>query len=188
MLWAVPGLEEAMEVRDVGEGLLDALLKLESMLSQSGAAIVPLLHPGIDEFKVVASLQGIGLKPNAEVVTWFGWHDGAGGPGMPREAIELVPGGELYGLDDLCREYLKERKAAEHVAAWAVDQPSRPGSLLTADDIWPRSWFPLLRMFGKGYLAVELAGDDAPCPIHVVWFDSDPKLSVWVRCARSSKR
>ena len=80
---------------NVDERLAAALSRLEAILDRSGAAIVPLLHPGIGQPDVLAAFDGIGLSPSAEVVTWFGWHNGAGGPGMPTALIELVPGGEL---------------------------------------------------------------------------------------------
>jgi hypothetical protein len=105
---------------------------------------------------VLAAFDGIGLRPSAEVVTWFGWHDGAGEPGMPTTLIRLVPGGEFYGVDDLCREYVRARSAAEYVSSNVADLPSKTGFHATADDLWRVSWFPLLRLFGKGYLAVDL--------------------------------
>lgn len=58
--------------------LAEALSRLEALLARSGAAIVPVLHEGIDESEVVSLLADVGLTPNSEVVTWFGWHDGAG--------------------------------------------------------------------------------------------------------------
>jgi hypothetical protein len=78
----------AARVLNVDEGLAAALVRLEASLTRSGAAIVPLLHPGIGEREVVATLQGIGLTPSAEVVTWFGWHNGAGEQGVPTSHIK----------------------------------------------------------------------------------------------------
>jgi hypothetical protein len=67
-------------VLSVDEGLAAALARLEAILRRSEAAIVPLLHPGIDEAEVTSLLAGVGLRPTAELITWFGWHDGAGAP------------------------------------------------------------------------------------------------------------
>jgi hypothetical protein len=72
---------------NVDERLAAALSRLEAILDRSGAAIVPLLHPGIGQPEVLAAFDGIGLSPSAEVVTWYGWHDGAGAPGLPSMAI-----------------------------------------------------------------------------------------------------
>lgn len=114
-------------------------------------------------------LAEMGLVPTSEVVTWFGWHDGAGERGMPSTVIEIVPGGEFYDLAYLSRECRETRSSAEAVEAM-------PGGVLTADDLWRSSWFPLLRLFGKGFLAVDLgSGEGSSSPVHVVWHDSDPE-------------
>lgn len=149
--------------------LLEVLRRLEDRLRRSGAAIVPVLHRGIDEPEVVSLLGGLGLTPTSEVVTWFGWHDGAGERGMPSTVIRLVPGGEFYDLAFLCKECVETRSNAEAVAAM-------PGGVLTADDLWRASWFPLLRLSGGGYLAVDLAGGEGSVsPVHVVWNDDAPE-------------
>jgi len=160
----------------VDEGLPGALSRLEGILVQSRAAIVPLLHPGIDEAEVVRLLAGVGLSPSAEVVTWYGWHDGAVASGVPSVAIELVPGGEFYDLRYLCGEYQEARSASVYVASTTADLPSKTGFRVTADDLWRVSWFPLLRLFGKGYLAVDLAHNEgSTSPVHIFWHDSDPE-------------
>lgn len=149
--------------------LTHALTRLENLLARFGAAMVPVLRPGIDEAQIGSALDGVGLQPTAEVVAWFGWHDGAGERGMPSEVIELVPGGEFYDLGHLCVEYVTTRRIAAQVAAM-------PGSTFDADQRWPRHWFPLLRLFGKGFLAVELGSSDrTTSPVHVVWHDSNPE-------------
>ncbi len=148
--------------------LSDALSRLESILARSSAAIVPVLHPGLDESEVAHLLGGVGLRPTAEVVAWFGWHDGAGAQGMPNNMIEVVPGGEFYGLAYLCGEYLTTRKVASQLGAM-------PDSPFDAKQRWPTHWFPLLRLFGKGFLAVDLADGGSTSPVHIVWHDSDPK-------------
>lgn len=149
-------------------GLADALSRLEAILGRSGAAIVSVLHAGIRPAEVSRLLGGVGLEPSAEIVTWFGWHDGAGRLGMPRELIEIVPGGEFHGLDHLCGQYLQARSIAEEVT-------SMPGSILTADDLWNPSWLPLLRLSGKGFIVADLSdADRAASPVHVVWLDDEP--------------
>lgn len=163
-------------VLSVDEGLAAALARLEAILRRSEAAIVPLLHPGIDEAKVTSILAGVGLSPSAELLTWFGWHDGAGSPGIPSVGIRFVPGGEFYDLRYLCDEYVMTRNAAADVAVM-------PGGVFDAEELWPAQWFPLLRLFGKGFLAVDLAGNDgSTSPVHIVWHDSDPEeraLVAW---------
>jgi cell wall assembly regulator SMI1 len=158
------------------EGLADALSRLESILVRSRAAILPLLHPGINEAEVTSLLAGVGLSPSAELVTWFGWHDGAGSLGVPTGAIRFVPGGEFFDLRHLCDEYVMTQSAASDVAAM-------PGGVFDAEELWRANWFPLLRLFGKGFLAVDLAGNDgSTSSVHIVWHDSDPEeraLVAW---------
>jgi hypothetical protein len=101
----------------MAEGLADALSRLESLLVRSRAAIVPLLHPGIDEAEVTSLLASVGLSPSAEFVTWFGWHDRAGSPGVSGVVAGFVPGGEFYELRHLCDEYVMTRSAASDVGA-----------------------------------------------------------------------
>jgi hypothetical protein len=54
---------------NMDERLAAALSKLEAILDRSGAAIVPLFHPGIGQPEVFAAFDGIGIRPSAEVVT-----------------------------------------------------------------------------------------------------------------------
>jgi hypothetical protein len=94
-------------------------------------------------------------------------------------AIELVPGREFYDLRYLCGEYQQARSAAEYVASTAANLPSKTGFRVTVDDLWRVSWFPLLRLFGKGYLAVDLGAGDETSPVHIKWHDTDPYLGEW---------
>ena len=106
----------------------------------------------------------------SELITWFRWHNGAGqaGVGLPSRAIEIVPGGEFYWLEYLCQECRKVRNTTSQLRL-------RPWYDITEDEIWRPTWFPLLRLFGKGLLAVDLHSDEEiATPVHVVWWDSDP--------------
>lgn len=150
----------------MADHLADELLRLENLLTRDGAAIVPLMHQGIAESLIEGALDSVGLVPTSEVVTWFGWHDGAGERGLPSSSIELIPGGEFYDLAYLCSKYDEMRHDSEEAA-------SMSGGALAAHRLWRASWFPLLRLFGKGYLAADLAGGPES-PVHVVWFDDDP--------------
>lgn len=145
---------------NVNEGLAAALAGLEAVLRRSGAATVPLLHQGIGEREVLATLRGIGLTPSAEVVTWFGWHNGAGERGMPTSHIELVPGGEFSDLRYLCASYQEARSIALEVASNAADLPSKTGYRVTADELWRVSWFQLLSLLRKGSIAVDLGAGE----------------------------
>jgi cell wall assembly regulator SMI1 len=156
-------------------GALDqALHRLESILSSSGAAIVPTLHRGRAADDVRHAFSTLGLVPSAEVSTWYTWHDGAGERGMPTEVIALVPGGEFYDLHALLEDYVQTRRSALELA-------SRPGFPFSADEMWDPSWFPILRLFGKGFIAAEVGSSPSEVsPLHVVWHDDDPELAVRV--------
>lgn len=154
--------------------LAKALSRLENLLRRSGAAITPVLRAGIGAPEVVRLLGEVGLAPTLEVVTWFGWHDGAGLPGISSLVIELVPGGEFYELAHLCGEYVSTR-------AIAVELAAMPDAPFDANQTWPATWFPLLRLFGKGFLAVDLAGPEGSLsPVHIVWHDEEPSRSARV--------
>ena len=147
---------------------MESMVRMEALLAREGAAIVPTMNPGISAAKVAAQLGELGLTPSAELVAWFGWHDGAGETGVtPHDVVNIVPGGEFYSLDLLCRECRETRTVAAQLAA----SPRWPFG--DADNWWPSTWFPLLRLFGKGYLAVDLAGGEhAPTPLHLIWHDN----------------
>lgn len=53
----------------VDDGLAEMLLWLEALVARADAAIVPVLHDGIDESEVVTFLDGVGLNPTSEVIT-----------------------------------------------------------------------------------------------------------------------
>lgn len=155
--------------------LEEALHRLEDILTASGATIVPALHPGLAAGDVRDAFSTVGLMPSAEVSTWFSWHDGAGERGMPSEVIALVPGGEFYDLDALLNDYKESRRSAAELA-------TRPGFPFRAEGMWDPAWFPILRLFGKGFIAAEVGGSssDEVSPVHVVWHDDDPELAARV--------
>lgn len=153
----------------MSESLKTALATLERLLEESGARIVGLLSPGIDRQAVASRLSQVGLTPTSEVTTWFAWHDGAQGSHIPTTHAEVVPGAAIYDLQSLCNDYLQLRRISAEVAR-------TPGYPVAAGDHWPESWFPLLNLFGKGYVAVDLAAaGEMASPVHVVWHDSGPE-------------
>ena len=48
---------------------------------------------------------------------------------------------------------------------------------MSAELLWRRTWFPILRLFGKGYVVTDLALDT----VHVVWLDASPEDRARVR-------
>ncbi|MFC6006982.1 SMI1/KNR4 family protein [Angustibacter luteus] len=83
--------------------LASELQELESHLRSSGAAIGGLLRPALSRGEVHAYLGDQFDHVPEEVVTWFGWHDGATEewfalPGGPRPETWLPNGTHLYPL------------------------------------------------------------------------------------------
>lgn len=149
------------------DALESSLAEFERSLRRSGAPVVAAFREGIDEATVERALASVGLSPTAELVTWFAWHDGAGGDSESLDARELLPGAYHYDLRMLCREYLATRQDFDEVEA------SVPDPAFTSADLWDPSWFPLLRL-EAGYVAVDVGGPDKTVsPVHVVWFDSE---------------
>ncbi|MDN4473935.1 hypothetical protein [Demequina zhanjiangensis] len=152
--------------------LVAALRRWEHLLAEAGAAIIPIMRPGLPESHVRSVLAELGLASSGEIIEWFGWHDGAHSDGVSRLAVEIVPGGEFNTLTNL--------------SGWCVQQRGLQRQLVrqhseTADFFerrWRSTWFPLLRM-DKGDLVVELADDQFDSgALRVVWFDADPEESA----------
>ena len=159
----------------MNDELKASLSHLERILTDAGAAIVPTLRPGLDAGVVESRLGELDLIPTAELVTWFNWHDGSGARNVRREVVEIVPDGEFYDLEYMCREYETARRVARELAA----QPQFPW---TAEAHWPAAWFPLLWLFGKGDLVVNLdAASREVSPVHVIWHDAAPEERARVR-------
>lgn len=146
--------------------LLDSLERLEALLTREGAAIVSHLRPGLDAHRVGVLLSDLGLRPSGELCAWYGWHDGAGEIGMSNRLTALVPDGEFYDLESMCREYTMQRGVATSLF-------SGSDALWEPEQWWPHAWFPILRLFGKGDVVVDLAGGDGEVsPVHAFWHDS----------------
>jgi cell wall assembly regulator SMI1 len=158
--------DDDVDVFAMSDDLTDALQRLEAFLASSGAAIVPTLNPGIDSSVVSELLDEWGLRPNRDFAAWFGWHDGSGARDAPRQVAEVVPGGEFYELKYMCERNRELRSVAASLA-----EP--PGEPWYAQQWWRAGWFPLLRLFGKGYLVADLAGGPGTVtPVHVAWSDA----------------
>jgi hypothetical protein len=78
--------------------LLSALLsELDEMLLANKVPVADLLSPGVSEEYVLSQMGSVGLTPPAELLVWFGWHNGAtraeGRPSIAGVALPaFVPG------------------------------------------------------------------------------------------------
>ena len=150
---------------------------MEAILTRSDATVVRLMRPGLTEAQVRSRLHELNLEPTAEVLQWFGWHDGARRDGERAIATEIAPGGEFYDLDSLCEGCREAREVTRQLVQSGDDAESAA----FYGQMWRSTWLPLLHLFGKGDIVVELPGGGAAVsPVHVVWLDAEPEMSARV--------
>lgn len=149
----------------------DALQRLEAALQASGALVVAHARPGIEPGRLDEVLRPLGLVPSGGLREWFGWHDGAGETGRtPSREVELAPGCELLPAELLASECRQAREVSQMLG-------TDPGMPWTADQLWRPSWFPVLRLSGKGLVALDLERDT----VHIAWWDAPPEERERVR-------
>ena len=144
------------ETNDPGE-LARLLASLRETWAERGAPNLPHLRPGLSQEAVNVALADSTLPVPPDILTWFGWHDGAHNPDLS-EAVQHIfaPGdanrfiGEWYLLT--LRQALDERQnALEAEAGLPLDHPLfRPG------------WLPVLMMHTSASACVDLAGEAGP--------------------------
>ncbi|MBD3924368.1 hypothetical protein IEZ26_07050 [Nocardioides cavernae] len=145
--------------------LTEALGRLEALLRGRGALAVAHAHPGLEPGRLQEVVEPLGLEPSDALREWFGWHDGAGQPGRtPSLEIEIAPGCELLSAALLAGECRQTRDVARQLGA-------DPGVPWIAEQLWSSSWFPVLRLSGKGLVTLDLERDT----VHVVWWDAPPE-------------
>ena len=151
--------------------LVDAMGRLEADLRGRGALVMAYAHPGLAPSRLEEVLTPLGLEPSEALRQWFGWHDGAGETGRtPSLEVELAPGCELLSAGLLASECRQARDVSQQLGA-------DPGVPWTSEQLWGPSWFPVLRLFGKGLVALDLERDT----VHVVWWDAPPEERQRVR-------
>lgn len=154
------------------EALADELERLEQALRSREAVVASRLAPGAGAAEVRVALQRAGLDASEGVLTWFGWHNGTdANRGEPMGVVEIAPGAELCTLDQACHEYAQATRVARELAEHP--QVSSP-----ADVFWKPSWLPLLRLFGKGYVAVDVDSG----AVFLAWHDGelvDDPVPTW---------
>jgi len=132
--------------------LSERLLELEQRWRLAGSPIVPHLAPGVTREVVVAALEPLGLVPTGELLTWFGWHNGrlasarAAGPRAERAGPGIW---RLLDLEEAVARYRLSRDVAERAAEeW-----------FTAEQIFPRHWFPIMDEVGGASLLLRTYGE-----------------------------
>jgi hypothetical protein len=149
-------MEETTELRV----LLD---ELEQRLQAFGAPIVEAFHPGAPADEVRSVLAAEGLHAHADVVTWWGWHNGAAiaeaqpvqsGLGIfLRSENTLVEDWHVLSLADAVRAHRWSRLA--YADGGAVH-------------LLPHRWFPILATGAKPMMWIDCGvPDDRPAALYV---------------------
>lgn len=81
------------------ERLGEALAAIEAWHAHHRTGAVPQLAPGTSEERIEAALATLGLRPPAELVRLWSWHDGGGGE------VPLVWGQDFLSLEEAVAEY-----------------------------------------------------------------------------------
>jgi hypothetical protein len=133
------------------------LEELDRRLRAFGAPIVEAFRPGLPAGEVKAVFADEGLSAPDDVVTWWGWHDGAAvsdappvvsGPGVYlRSENTLIEDWHVLSLDEATRTHRWFR--ADYADAGAAD-------------LLPGGWFPILVTGAKPTMWIDCSGADAP--------------------------
>lgn len=137
------------------------LARLDALLVRQQAPIVHAWRPGVPTDEARARVRArAGLRLPVEAQVWFAWHDGVTPrrPAFRGSEFHFVSQDlELLSLDECIAEHLRLREMAvmlEH------DDP-----IITADERWPATWFPLVRSLSGEMLLIDCKvpdGDAAP--------------------------
>jgi hypothetical protein len=152
--------------------LLEALLaSLDKLLFEREVPTEDLLMPGAQGYEIAEELAPLALKPNAELLVWWGWHNGTQLQEDGRRVRGLaLPGFAMGGVHDATRNYRRFLGVIDGPSSRSLSV-NREREVEYADVGGGTGWLPLGR-FGDGML-IECAGDpEAPPMLH----SSDPEF------------
>lgn len=138
------------------------LRELERRLDAFGAPIVEAFRPGASAEEVRSALAAEGHRAHADMVAWWGWHDGVALGGPP---VESGPGVYVRAENTLVEDWhvLSVADAVRTHRAFRDDYGA-----LAASELLPGGWFPILATGAKPTLWVDCSvGDDEPAPLYV---------------------
>ena len=140
------------------------LSELEKRWSRRGCPVTELLRPGIAEDVVrraLGRLLGERDVP-AEIIEWFGWHDGPIGSGEP---ARLAPSDFLpLSLEAALWAWEYLRCVAKSIVDGLAGDP--PGSPTDPDYFWSKDWLPI--GWNEYWLSADLSGPGTATPVRVV--------------------
>ena len=139
--------------------LTRVLSDLEAEWRSQGASISSGLRPGLSPDSIRAALEPLGIRPHAELLQWYGWHDGAT-DAYPESACQdsglLIP----------MLSFLRLEQAIERTrfARWlATETPyGMP---------WGDGWF-VISTNDDDVITVDCHGDtNGTHPVRDVWYE-----------------
>ena len=125
-----------------------------------GAPVTAALRPGATPEQVRALLAAGGLTPSGDLVTWWGWHDGAEVDAAP---IESGPGLHYRAENTLFGPWhILSLGEALRIRRWQLEVHHG----LSIEQAFPESWLPVLTTDGAGDLCADTAAP-GPTPLHI---------------------
>jgi len=131
--------------------LSELLLMLEAEWLRLRAPLAGRLRPGLGPAEVHAKVAALGLTAPDDLVTFFGWHDGADGSDVYEQKM-FVDDLRLVTLDEAIEETRSQRELSSQV--------STPPAFV----LWPEPWVLLCRGRGGQELALDCSPGQASLP------------------------
>lgn len=119
------------------------------------------LQPGLSAEEITAKLAEVSVQPTAEVLEWWGWHNGI-----------VEPPGVFFRITGSVLEFLPLDVALGlYRDSVSVSQMLLENGVGTA---WPPQQFPWLAYGDGSMLALDLADPNAPdTPVYALWEDME---------------
>jgi hypothetical protein len=126
----------------VSDIVAELLRRLEQKLSEAGVDVGAALAPGLAEDSVRSMLQGRGMEPPEELVSWYTWHNGLTSANPDNGEGRLLLW-EPYSLNRALEEWSRQDRGD---AVWQ----------------WHPTWLPIARTGGAARMAVDCTPPQGP--------------------------
>ena len=141
-------------IRQLDDALLAAF---ESALTSSAPGLLDQTPPGLDDQRIAAAFDALGVSPSPEAITWWRWRDGSD--------LSVLPGCQHLSLAGVLDGYRSLRRAADELAA----DPELPAELRQPDRWWHPQWIPILSTGGQEKIALDCSDRlDAVSPLRSI--------------------
>ena len=88
-----------------GPALTALLAEYEDILVAAGVPVRDSLAPGLSPEEIIAKLLAVHLRPNEEIIAWFGWQNGLTEPAVGRTHWNILPDLIPESVDELTDNY-----------------------------------------------------------------------------------